>query len=99
MAKLPHETSNAIVKDTTAMRVTLIALPCLDMVLAVLDALGAEKMVQLISAGILADPFTHGVIHLPLDLDSIVSDCRMMEGAKDIVDDFVDGYSGVLPGV
>lgn len=41
MPKLTHEVANAVVEDTAAVRVALCA-PCLDMILTVLDRLGAE---------------------------------------------------------
>lgn len=34
-----------------------------------------------------------------MDLDVLVADGRVMEGAKNVVDNFVDGDAGVFPGV
>lgn len=76
-----------------------LATPRENVVLAVLDGLGAEHAVKLVAAGVLIGPDAHGLEHVLLDLDAVVARGRVVEGAQDIVDDLVDGYAGVFPGI
>jgi hypothetical protein len=70
-----------------------------EVVLTVLDALGAEQLVQLVPARILTDPLLDSVEHVTLDLISLIADRGVMEGAKKVIDDLVYGNPGILPGV
>lgn len=48
---------------------------------------------------LLIDPFADGVEHVAVQLTLLVADGWVVESAEDIVHDFVDGDSWVLPGV
>lgn len=48
---------------------------------------------------VLVGPLPHGLKHVLLDLDVLVADGWVMEGAEDVVDDFVHWYACVLPGI
>lgn len=48
---------------------------------------------------VLVGPLPHGLKHVLLDLDVLVADGWVVEGAEDVVDDFVHWYACVLPGI
>lgn len=48
---------------------------------------------------VVVGPLADGVEHFLLDLNVLVADSGVVEGAEDVVDDFVDGDAGVFPGV
>ena len=68
-----------------------------DVILAVLDSIGAEETVQLVAVRGLVDPILHRLVHVSLHLDTIVADGGVVKGPDDVVDDFVYGNTGVLP--
>jgi hypothetical protein len=70
-----------------------------DVVLVVLDGLGREELVELVAVRGLLRPLAHRLEHVALDLDVLVAGRRVVEGTENVVDDFVDGDAGVLPGV
>ncbi len=70
-----------------------------DVVAVFLDGLGGEQVVELLGVLCFSRPATNGLEHFALDLDVVVADGRVVEGAEDVVDDFVDGHAGVFPGV
>lgn len=51
------------------------------------------------AAGVLVCPLPDGVEHVLLNLDALVADGWVVEGAEDVVDDFVDRDAGMFPGV
>jgi hypothetical protein len=69
------------------------------MVLVVSDRLRREKMGKLVATRVLISPIFHGLEHISLDLDVVVASSRVVECAEDIVNDLVDGYTSVLPGI
>jgi len=69
------------------------------MVLALLNGLGGQDVVELIALGVLIGPLLHGPKHIPLDLDLIAAEGGVMEGAKNVVDDLLNGDVGVFPGI
>lgn len=44
-------------------------------------------------------PGLNGAEHVSLDLNMLITKGRMVECSQDVVDDFIDGYIGVLPSV
>lgn len=70
-----------------------------DVVVAFLDGARGQELVELAAVGGLLGPSADGVEHFALDLDAVVADGGVVEGAEDVVDDFVDGDAGVFPGV
>ena len=56
-------------------------------------------MVELVAMGGFLGPLANGLEHLALDLDTLVTRGGMVQGAEDVIDDFVDRNAGVLPGV
>jgi molybdopterin biosynthesis enzyme len=63
------------------------------------DALGRQEGVDLVAPRIVVGPLAHGVEHVFVDLDVLVTDGGVVEGAEDVVDDFVDGNAGIFPSV
>lgn len=45
------------------------------------------------------DPLANRLEHTSLNLNSLVSDSRVVEGPKDIVDNLVNRHSGILPSI
>lgn len=70
-----------------------------NVVLAGFNALRREKTVNLVSAWVAVGPFADGLKHVLLDLDVLVADCWVVEGAEHVVDHFVDRDAGIFPGV
>lgn len=52
-----------------------------DVVLACFDGLGREEVVELVPLGALVGPLPHGLEHVLLNLDTLVANGRMVEGA------------------
>lgn len=65
----------------------------------VADGLGGEQVVEVVAVGRLVGPLPDRVEHVLLDGDALVADGGVVEGAEDVVDDFVDGNVGIFPGV
>ena len=70
-----------------------------DMVLPVLDGFRAQRVVQVVVPAILIGPLTHGIKHVLLNLNVLVTDGWVVKGAEDVVDDFIYWHACVLPGV
>lgn len=51
------------------------------------------------AAGVLVGPFADGIEHVLLNLDAVVADGWVVEGAQHVIDDLVDGDAGVFPSV
>jgi len=68
-----------------------------DVVLAVLDRLGVEQVVQFMAAGILVGPHLHRLVHVALHLDAFVAHDGVVERTDDVVDDFFHGNARVFP--
>lgn len=49
--------------------------------------------------GTLVCPLADRLEHVLLNLDSVIAGCRVVESTKDVIDDFIDRYSGILPSV
>lgn len=72
-------------------------LPMKDVVLLLLDGLGRQQMSDFVTARVLIIPCAHRVEHVALDLDVLIAKRGVVEGAKDVVHDLVNGDVGVLP--
>lgn len=70
-----------------------------DVVLAGLNRLGREKAVDLVTPVVFIGPLPDGFEHVLLDLNSLVADGRVMEGAEHVIDDLIDRDAGVFPGI
>lgn len=70
-----------------------------DVVLVVADGLGGQEMVEVVAVGCLVGPLSDCVEHVLLNGHALVADGGVVEGAEDVVDDFVDGDVGIFPGV
>lgn len=70
-----------------------------DVVVAFLDGARGQELVELAALRRLLCPGADRVKHFALDLDAVVADGGVVEGAEDVVDDFVDRDAGVFPGV
>lgn len=68
-----------------------------DVVLVVLDGLGVENVVNLVTARMLVGPGFYGLEHVTLDLDMVVAEGGMVEGVEDVIDNLIDRDSSVLP--
>lgn len=68
-----------------------------NVVLARLDGLRPENLVQLVPVRGLFGPLAHRVEHVALDLDGVVAQRRVVEGPQNIVDHLVNGDAWVLP--
>lgn len=68
-------------------------------VFAVLDRFTPQKVIKLIPTLVLIGPLSHGLEHIALDLNVIVSDGGVMERAEDVVNNFIDRNTCVLPGI
>lgn len=84
---------------TVAMSTTGLLIWANDLILSVLDRLASKNIVEFMTARVLVRPLPDGFEHGSLDLDTLVTDCWMVEGAEDIVDNFVDGHTGMFPGI
>lgn len=56
-------------------------------------------MVELVAVRCLLSPLADCVEHLALDLDTLIADGGVVEGAENVVDNFVNRDTRVLPGV
>lgn len=70
-----------------------------DVVAAGFDALGGEEGVDLVAPRVVVGPLADSVEHVFLDLDVLVTNGWVVKRAEDVVDDFVDGNTGIFPGV
>lgn len=69
-------------------------------VLAMPDTLGAEELIEIITAiRARVRPSLDSFVHIVLYFTLIVSDCRVVEYPKDILNNLLDGYIWMLPGV
>lgn len=66
-------------------------------VAARLDGLRAEDVVELVALWVLVHPLLDGGEHVALDLTVVVAESWVVEGAEDILDDFADWNTWVLP--
>ena len=85
---------------TTTLRVG-VSLSIMDVSSAVvaagLDGLRAEDVVQLVALWVLIDPLLDCGEHVTLDLTVVVAKSWVVEGAENILDDFADWNTWVLP--
>ena len=72
-------------------------LPVKDVVFPLLYGLGRQQARDLAAPRVLVIPLTHCVEHVTLDLDVLIAESRVVEGAEDVVYDLVGGDVGVLP--
>lgn len=70
-----------------------------NVVLTRTHGLGRKNVVDLMTTGMLVGPFLDSAEHIPLEVNSLVAEGRMVESLEDIVADFVDGDGGILPGI
>lgn len=70
-----------------------------NVVLALLDRLRREKTVEFVAARMFTGPALNGAEHVSLDLNMLVTKGGMMECSQNVIDDFINGYIGVLPSV
>lgn len=99
MSCISHITERAVVAaaatDTAARARDLVE----NVVLVVPDRLRREKMGKLVATRVLISPLLHCPKHVSLNFDMVVASSRMMECAKDIVNNLVYRNTGVLPGI
>ena len=88
----------AVHTGVAAAPATRLLLPVEEVVLAVLDVFGVEETGDLVASGVFIEPLAHRRVHIALDLYALVPEGRVVESLKDIVDDLVHGYVGILPG-
>lgn len=50
------------------------------------------------AARVFVGPLSDSLEHVSMNFDAFIAKRRMMQGAKNIVSDFVSGYINVLPG-
>lgn len=93
------ELAHAIVKDATSVRVTFGVGAGQDVILAVLDTLRSKNVVQFMTTRVLIGPLANSVEHVPLDVDTLVSNGGVVEGAQHVIDDLVYRHACVLPSV
>lgn len=85
---------------TAATTVSALVLALLqNVVLALLDGLGREKVGKLVAFGVLFCPLPNSVKHVSVNLDTFVAGGRVMESADHIIDHFVYRNASVLPGI
>lgn len=82
-------TSNALRAITTGQ----------DMVLASLDRLGREQVGQLVLESALICPLSHRLEHIPLDLDSLITSCWVVESPEDVINDLINRHTRIFPGI
>lgn len=51
------------------------------------------------SAWVVVSPLSDGIEHLFLNLDMFIPNGRVVESPQNVIDDFIDGHAGVLPGI
>lgn len=100
MAFVTHDISDTPIEDTTAVGVSpALILSLEDMVFTILDALGSENVVQLVSTRVLIGPLADGLEHFTVDFRSLITQSRVMECPNHVVHDLVNGNTGVLPSI
>ena len=82
----------AAVRGMTA----LVVVAAQNVVLAGLDGFRAQGVDVVDILGFLGPP-ADGLEHLAMDLDVVVANGGVVEGAQDVIDDLVDGDAGILP--
>jgi hypothetical protein len=97
VTQLLHKVADTIVKNTATMGMTLGVRGRQDVVLTVLDTCRTKEMVYIVATRIFINPFTDGVEHVTLDLDALVTQCRMVEGAQYVSTELVNGHTSVFP--
>lgn len=70
-----------------------------DVVAAVLDGGGVEQAVDLVAVWLLVHPDLDGVEHRAVDLNRLVSECRVVEDAEDVVYHLLNWHPWVFPGI
>lgn len=70
-----------------------------NLVLAILDGLAPEDVVELMAAGALVRPLPYDIEHFLLDLHTLIANSRVVEGTENVVDDFVDGDARMFPSI
>lgn len=70
-----------------------------NVILATFYGLAPEKAVEFVAMGVLVRPLPDGLKHFLLDLDAFVADGWVVKRAENVVDDFVDGDSGMFPSI
>ena len=68
-----------------------------NVVLVVPDGIGREKMSKLVATRVLVGPILHGLEHIPVNLDRVVTGSGMMECTEHIVDNFIHRNTSVFP--
>jgi hypothetical protein len=68
-----------------------------DVILPILDGFRRQDVIQLATVWVRVRPHSDGLEHLPLNLNTLVSDRRVMEDSKDVIDNLVNGDTRVLP--
>lgn len=56
-------------------------------------------MVELVAAGVMVCPLLDGAEHVSVDLNVIVADGGVVECAKDVIENLIDGNARVLPSI
>ena len=81
----------------TVAAAAILALLREEVVLALLDRLGPQELVELVTLRVRVRPHSDRLEHVFLDFDALVAKGRMMERPEDVVDNLVNGNVGVLP--
>lgn len=68
-----------------------------DVVFALLDGLRRQEVVDVVAARMLIDPVLDCAEHVPLNLNMVVTQGRVVEGTQHVVDNFVNRHAGVFP--
>lgn len=86
------------IMTTTSVGVRLSVMDVLALVVASgLNRLGAEDMVKLVAPWVLVNPLLDRGEHVAVDLTRLLAECWVMEGAEDVLHNFADWYTWVLP--
>lgn len=100
VAQLAHKLPRAMRMAAVAMAVAATAILALlrqDVVLALLDRLGPQELVELVALRVFVRPPLDCLEHVFLDLDALVAKGRMVECPEDVVHNLIYGNVGVLP--
>lgn len=68
-----------------------------DVILTLLDRLGGEDGLELVALWVFVCPLLDCREHVSMELYVVVAKARMVEGSQDIISNFVDRDSRILP--
>ena len=100
MTKLAqHGLHSAVGVAVVAPRSRTVLLLVEDVVVTLLDRLGAQDVIEPVTTRMFIRPLLDGVEHVSVDLEIVVTQSRVMESTNHVVDDLIYRYTGILPSV